>query len=257
VTPLGARVAPRTRGLEPRVEALIAGYRRTGDRTLRERAVRQSMPLARRLALRFHSGREPLEDLVQVANVGLVKAVDRFDPELGNRFSSFAVPTIAGELRRHFRSSAWNLHVPRSVQEAFLLVREASDRIGQRSGRPPTVSELSAATGLDPERILEALQARAAQELLSLDQPSSSGGEGDETAALSELVGADDERLARVEERVTLAARLRTLPERERRIVQLRFVHDLTQSEIAARMGCSQMQISRLLRRAVASLAGG
>jgi RNA polymerase sigma-B factor len=257
VTSLGASTAPRTRGLEPRVEALIAGYRRTGDARLRERAVRQSMPLARRLALRFHSGREPLEDLVQVANLGLVKAVDRFDPARGHRFSSFAVPTIAGELRRHFRSNAWTLHVPRSVQEAFLRVREAGERIGQRSGRPPTVGQLCDATGLDAERILEALQARSAQELLSLDQPAGSGADGDETASLAELVGADDERLGCVEDRLTLAARLQLLPERERRIVELRFVHDLTQSEIAARMGCSQMQISRLLRRAVALLANG
>lgn len=234
-------------------EQLLARHRRNPDPRLRERAIEQYMPLARRLAARYHRGQEPLDDLMQVAYVGLVKAVDRFDPSVGTRFSSFAIPTITGELRRHFRDTAWTLHVPRGVQEASLDVTKATGTLSHQLGRPPTISELADATGLDIEEVTEALHARSVQDLTSLDQPRAGGEEGDTTVA--ELVGDDDGRIDLVDHRVTVAPLIRALPEREREILFMRFARDMTQTEIAERVGCSQMQVSRLLRRAIARLS--
>jgi RNA polymerase sigma-B factor len=234
-------------------EELLTRYRETGDRRLRERAIECYLPLARRLAARYHRRQEPLEDLVQVASLGLVKAVERYDPSRGTRFSSFAVPTISGELRRHFRATAWNLHVPRGVQEDALKVRDATSRLTHRLGRAPRIGELSEETGLDAETIAEALQARAAQAMASLDQPAGQWAE-DGDASLSEHVGADDGRFDVVEHQAVLRSLLRALPRREREVLFLRFARDLTQSEIAERVGCSQMQVSRILRRTLAQL---
>jgi len=234
-------------------EQLVRRYHETGDRRLRQRAVGEYMPLARKLARRYHRGREPLEDLEQVAYLGLVKAVDRFDPGYGARFSSFALPTINGELRRHFRDATWALHVPRCVQEAALQVARATDRLSNRLGRPPTTGELAQETGLDVEEVTEALLARGAQEVGSLDRPQGSG--DDDARSLGETVGGEDPTLDLVDHRVTVAPLIRALPERERRVLFLRFARDLTQTEIAAQIGCSQMQVSRLLRRAIARLS--
>lgn len=234
-------------------EELIARYRETGDPRAREQAISRYMPLARRLASRYHRGREPFDDLLQVAYLGLVKAVDRFDPAHGTRFSSFAIPTISGELRRFFRDTSWTLHVPRGVQEASLDVDRASAELTNRLGRPPTISQLSEATGLDHEQISEALHARAVQETASLDRPRGGGEEGD--ATIAEVIGHEDERLGLVDRLVTVAPLIRALPERDRRILFMRFAEDLTQTEIAERVGCSQMQVSRLLRRAIARLS--
>lgn len=241
--------APTAPSRERDGETLLKRYHETGDPRLREAAVCRYMPLARRLATRYHRGREPLDDLTQVAYLGLVKAVDRFDPSVGARFSSFAIPTISGELRRHFRDATWALHVPRGVQEATLEVSRASSELAHRLGRPPTVDELAARTTLRAEAVVEALHARSVQETTSLDQPR---GEGD---AIAELVGREDERLDLVDHRVTVAPLIRALPQREREILFLRFARDLTQTEIAARIGCSQMQVSRLMRRAIARVS--
>lgn len=235
-------------------EALLALYHRTGDERLRERAIEWYLPLARRLAARYHRRQEPFDDLVQVANLGLVKAVRRYDPSRGTRFSSFAVPTICGELRRHFRATAWSLHVPRRVQEQALQVRDETSRLTHRLGRAPRISELSTATGLDAEAISEALHARAVQATTSLDQPA--GGPADEgDASLAEHVGVEDDGFELVERKAIVGALARTLPQREREVLFLRFARDLTQSEIAERIGCSQMQVSRILRRTLARLA--
>lgn len=235
-------------------EELLALYHRTGDRRLRERAIEWYLPLARRLAARYHRRKEPFDDLVQVANLGLVKAVERWDPARGTRFTSFAVPTITGELRRHFRATAWNLHVPRGVQEDALKVRDAASSLTHRLGRAPRITELVEETGLDAEAITEALHARAVQATASLDQPSSRHAEeGD--ATLGELVGAVDEGFDFVERQAVVGSLVRSLPHREREILFLRFAHDMTQSEIAERIGCSQMQISRILRRTIARLS--
>lgn len=234
-------------------EQLIACHRRTRDPRMREAAIQRYMPLARRLAARYHHGQEPFDDLLQVAYLGLVKAVDRFDPGIGTRFSSFAIPTITGELRRHFRDTSWTLHVPRGVQESALEVTKATAELSHRLGRAPTVNEIARATGLGVEAVVEALHARAAQDVTSLDQPRGSGEDGD--ATLADLVGSDDARLDLVDHQVTVAPLIRALPAREREILFLRFARDLTQSEIAEQVGCSQMQVSRLLRRAIARLS--
>lgn len=234
-------------------EDLLALYHRTGDRRAREQAIEHFMPLARRLAARYHRRSESFEDLVQVANLGLVKAVERYDPERGTRFSSFAVPTISGELRRHFRGTAWNLHVPRGVQEDALRVRDAVARLTHRLGRAPRVSELAQETGLDEEAISEALHARAVQATTSLDQPAGNGAE-DGDATLGELVGVDDDGFELAEYQADVGPLLRALPARERQVLFLRFARDMTQSEIAERIGCSQMQVSRILRRTIAQL---
>jgi RNA polymerase sigma-B factor len=232
---------------------LLALYHRTGDRRVRDRAIEQYLPLARRLAARYHRRQEPFEDLVQVANLGLVKAVERYDPTRGTRFTSFAVPTISGELRRHFRGTAWNLHVPRGVQEDALRVRDAAARLTHRLGRAPRVSELRQETGLDAEAISEALHARAVQTTASLDQAVGSGEEGD--ATLGELVGCEDDGFELAERQADLGPLLRALPRRDREVLFLRFARDMTQSEIAERIGCSQMQVSRILRRTIAQLS--
>lgn len=234
-------------------EELLARHRRCPDPRLRERVIEQYMPLARRLASRYHRGQEPLDDLMQVAYVGLVKAVDRFDPSVGTRFSSFAIPTISGELRRHFRDTAWTLHVPRGVQEAALDITKATSTLSHQLGRPPTISELAQETGLEIEEVTDALHARSVQDVTSLDQPRAGGEEGDTTVA--ELVGGEDLRIDLVDHRVTVAPLIRALPEREREILFMRFAKDMTQTDIAERVGCSQMQVSRLLRRAISRLS--
>ena len=235
------------------VEQLIARFRRTGDRRLRDRAVQQYMPLAQRLAAKYHRGSEPHEDLLQVAYLGLVKAVDGFDPHHGTRFASYAIPTISGELRRHFRDTTWTLHVPRGVQEAALDVRRATDEAAVRLGRAPTVRELADRTGLRVEEVVEALHAHSVQRTASLDQPLPGDEEGG--ATVGERLGEEDARLDLVDHRVTVAPLIDALPEREREILFLRFARDMTQTEIAQRIGCSQMQISRLLRRAINRLS--
>jgi RNA polymerase sigma-B factor len=232
-------------------EQLIARYCHTRDPRARERAIECYMPLARRLAHRYGRGPERLDDLLQVAYLGLVKAVDRFDPSRGVPFHSFATPTITGELRRYFRDTSWSLHVPRGVQEAALEVTKAATHLTHRLGRAPTIKELAAETGLDAEQIAEALHARAVQDTASLDQPR---GEHND-ATIAEVTGREDERIELIDHWVTVAPLIQALPERERRILHLRFGHDMTQSEIAARIGCSQMQVSRLLRRSIARLS--
>jgi RNA polymerase sigma-B factor len=249
VSPLAAE--PLRRRIEG--EELLALYHRDRDPRVRDLAIEQYMPLARRLAARYHRRKEPFEDLVQVANLGLVKAVERYDPTRGTRFSSFAVPTITGELRRYFRGTAWTLHVPRGVQENALRVRDAAGELTHRLGRAPRISELEAETGLDAEAITEALHARAVQATASLDHPAGRSAE-DRDATLGELIGDEDDRYALAERQADVGPLLRALPPREREVLFLRFAHDMTQSEIAERIGCSQMQISRILRRTLARL---
>lgn len=236
-------------------DVMLHRWRRTGDDRWRARAIEEYMPLAYKLAKRYHRGREPLEDLQQVAFLGLVKAVDRFDPEFGNRFASFAIPTITGELRRHFRDAAWSVHVPRGLQEDMLRVRQATVALTDRLQRDPTVSELSAETGLDAEEIVEALQAGSATEPTSLDGPVGGRDGDDDGRTLADALGGLDDGFDLVEHRTTIGPLLKALPRRDREMLLLRFAHDMTQSEIAARMGCSQMHVSRVLRRTLDQLS--
>jgi RNA polymerase sigma-B factor len=209
--------------------------------------VERHLGLARHLALRYSDSGEPLEDLFQVASLGLVNAVDRFDPSRGIAFTTFAVPTILGELKRHFRDRGWAIHVPRDLKEAALKVRRT---IAEHHGeRPPTPAELAEATGLSLEGVLEALEVAGVQRTLSLDAPVGTDEEG--STALGDLLGGDDVEFARATDRTLLEVLLRSVTPREREILRLRFAEDLTQSQIGERIGVSQMQVSRILRAAL------
>ena len=220
------------------------------DPRSRAALVEEYMPLARSLARRYERSSEPLDDLVQVAALGLVKAVDRFDPERGVAFASFAVPTILGELRRYFRDSCWDVHVPRGTQEHVLAIEAAQRRLTHERSRAPSVNELAEYLELDVERVLNALQAAQAYMTISLDAPRSSSA-GEDAGTYAESLGELDESYELVDGAATIASALKHLPARERAVLALRFGEDLTQSEIAERIGVSQMHVSRLLRRAV------
>jgi RNA polymerase sigma-B factor len=222
------------------------------DRRARDELVERFLPLARKLAHRYRGAHEPIEDLFQVASLGLVKAVDRFDMSRGTAFSSFAVPTILGELKRYFRDCGWSVHVPRGAQEQALKVEEAQQTLTTKRGRPPTVPELAEYMELSLQDVLEALETAGAHHAASLDAPHSDDEGG--TATLGSLFGAEDERYGLVEDGLTITAAARQLPLHERRVLQLRFLEDLTQTQIADRIGVSQMQVSRILRRALARL---
>ncbi len=231
---------------------LFERWQRDGDQSAREALVQRFMPLARSLARRYGRSSEPFEDLLQVASLGLLKALDRYDADRGHPFPSFAVPTILGEMRRYFRDSGWAVHVPRGAQERALKVRDAQERLANERGRAPTVNQLSEYLEYDTEEVVDALQAIQAYETLSLDAPRP-GADGD-VVAYGDSVGREDERYELVELDATASAVLGHIPARERLILRMRFVEDLTQTEIAERVGISQMQVSRLLRRSLDQL---
>jgi RNA polymerase sigma-B factor len=248
--PTAANEKPATIPLSS--DQLFRRLREGGDPQAREELVNRHLPLARKLARRYAGAREPLDDLVQVASLGLVKAVDRFDPDRGIAFTSFAVPTILGELKRYFRDLGWSVHVPRGAQEMALKVEHARQQLSLRGGRSPSVRELAEYLEWSIEDVLDALEAGSAHHSVSLDAPTDDG-EG-EVGTLGSSLGADDDRFEAVDDRLTVALAARQLPERERRVLFLRFVRDLTQTQIAARVGVSQMQVSRILRQALAQL---
>jgi RNA polymerase sigma-B factor len=234
-------------------EPLLHRYRSGGDPAAREELVVRFLPLARDLARRYFRSSVPSEDLVQVASLALVKAVDRFDPERGTTFRAFAIPTILGELKRYFRDSAWDVHVPRSDQERALAVGEATEQLTNRAGHSPTVQEIAGYLELSQEDVLDALQVAQAYASTSLDAPPLSAEAGDDRNFEGEL-GADDERFELIDAKLAVVEATRSLSECERRILHLRFIDELTQSEIGAQLGVSQMQVSRLLRRSLAQL---
>ncbi|MBA3748933.1 MAG: SigB/SigF/SigG family RNA polymerase sigma factor [Solirubrobacterales bacterium] len=249
-------------GLGPELASWTGDGRARGDRTLfarlqagdpRARAAlaERFMPLARSLARRYESSGEPLEDLVQVASLALVKAIDRFDSSRGLAFTSFAVPTIVGELKRHFRDRTWAVRPPRELQELVLRIDRAAVRISQELDRAPTIGELAAATGANEEQILEALQARGGRRTLSLHakQP----GEAD-APTLEDSLGSDDDGFEHAESRALLDRLCVGLPARSRDVLRMRFEEDLTQAEIGQRLGVSQMQVSRIIRQTLAQL---
>ncbi len=225
-------------------------YAQSRDRTLRDDLVTAHMGLAEYLARRFTNRGEPLDDLIQVAALGLLKAVDRFDPDRGLEFSTYATPTIVGELKRHFRDKGWAVRVPRRVQELHLRLGTVVSTLSQELGRSPTIGEIAQAAAVSEEEVLEAIEAGHAYRFTSLDAPS---GNEDE-ATLSAELGAEDQGLIDSEHRVTLSPLIAQFPPRERMILHLRFFEGLTQSEIAGRLGISQMHVSRLLARALAQL---
>jgi RNA polymerase sigma-B factor len=220
----------------------------TRDLALRDELVTEHLDLARQLSRRFAHRSEPLDDLMQVASIGLIKAVEGFDPDLGFAFSAYATRTILGELKRHFRDRGWSIRAPRRVQELYLQLGPAVEELSQRLGRSPTVSEVSQEVGASEDEVLEAFEAGRGYRSASLDEPGPDG-ESQQTK-----IGTEDRAFTTAEERSVLLPALEHLPERERTILQLRFVDDLTQSEIAARVGISQMHVSRLLARSLTFL---
>jgi RNA polymerase sigma-B factor len=224
-----------------------------GDRHARERLFEENMPLARSLAVQYRHAREPLEDLCQVAMLGLVKAVDRFDPDRGIAFASYAVPTILGELRRHFRDRTWTIHVSRGMQEAIARVERSSEVLRQSLGRYPSAEEVAAACGMSVEEVTDARLAEGASRLASLDASLQRDEPGDGT--LRDSLGGEDGEIDRVEDALWLQQIAEGLSAREREILRLRFVEDLVQREIAERVGVSQMHVSRILRSALTRLA--
>ncbi|MGH9027894.1 MAG: SigB/SigF/SigG family RNA polymerase sigma factor [Acidimicrobiia bacterium] len=237
--------------MDPAAESaqLFAEYRRTRDRSVRNQLVEHHRSLGILLAQRFAERGEPLDDLVQVAVVGLLKAVERFDPDRGVAFSSFATPTILGELKRHFRDHTWSVRVPRRSQELHLEVREATSRLAQQLGHAPTVAEIAHELQRTPDEILEGMEAASVYRSSPLSVPT---GDDEPGFALDERLAAEEHGLP--EERVLVDQLVESLPEREQQIVRLRFFEDLTQSEIAARLGISQMHVSRLLRKCLLEL---
>jgi RNA polymerase sigma-B factor len=237
------------RGREDR--RLLERYHRHGDDAAREALVQRFLPLARQLARRYQRGGEPLDDLVQVASLGLLKAIDRFEPDRDTAFSSFAVPTILGELKRHFRDRGWSVRVPRDLQEMSVRVERVAEELSRRLGRAPTPAEIAKDIGATTEQVLEAREAAGAYRAISLDRPRDDDDEGD---GMAETMGVEDPGFGLAEDAATVERLMASLSEREREVLRLRFAEDLTQSEIGARVGVSQMHVSRLIRQAIARL---
>ncbi|WP_443033450.1 RNA polymerase sigma factor SigF [Streptomyces sp. ACA25] len=217
---------------------------------LRNSLVRMHLPLVEHLARRFRNRGEPLDDLTQVATIGLIKSVDRFDPDRGVEFSTYATPTVVGEIKRHFRDKGWAVRVPRRLQELRLSLSTATAELSQQHGRAPTVHELAERLSISDEDVLEGLESANAYSTLSLDVPDTD----EESPAVADTLGAEDDALAGVEYRESLKPLLEELPPREKKILLLRFFGNMTQSQIAQEVGISQMHVSRLLARTLAQL---
>jgi RNA polymerase sigma-B factor len=233
---------------------LLRRYHEDGDLAARGQLIEQSMPLVRSLARRYSSRGEQLEDLIQIGAIGLIKAIDRFDLDRGVELTTYATPNISGEIKRHFRDKGWAVRVPRGLQELHSQLSRLTDQLTVQLGRSPTIPELAQAAGVEEERALEALESGRAYASLSLS------GDGDHPDPL-ESVGSEEHQYRVSEDRAVLAPGFRALDERERRILQLRFFDGLTQSQIAQRIGISQMHVSRLIRRSLETIreaiAGG
>ena len=237
-------------GCMPGTSAQLFERLRRGDRRAREDLIERFLPLARKLAARYIRSGEPFDDLMQVASVGLVNAVDRFEPERGYAFTSFAVPTIVGELKRHFRDHGWTLHVARGARERAQAIAEADATIRSETGRAPSVAELAQYLELSTEEVSDGLQTVAARDPVSLDAPIALD-PSSAPVSRAETIGDLDQSLGLVDDRLAVIEAAGRLPKREREVLYLRFGADLTQTEIADRVGVSQMQISRLLRRSL------
>jgi RNA polymerase sigma-B factor len=238
------------RGGSRGIDALLVAYHRDGDRSAREAALVELMPLVRSLAARYAGRGEPLDDLVQVGALGLIKAVDRFDVSRGVEFTSYGVPTIVGEIRRHFRDKAWAMHVPRRIKELSVRLSRLLDDLTTSLGRSPTIAELAEAAAVEEEDVIDALDAARAYSTRSLDAVSAGSDQHGEHLA------GDDPGLVGVHDRWLLSAGLDALDPRARRIVELRFFQEKTQAQIAAELGISQMHVSRLLRNAFEVMRG-
>ena len=235
------------------LRAKLEEYAQSGDKELRDQIVASQVGLAEYLARRFKNRGEPIEDLIQVALLGLLKAVERFDPTRGLEFSTFATPTIVGELKRHFRDKGWAVRVPRRVQELHLRMGTVVNNLSQELGRSPTIPEIAARAEVSVDEVLEAMEAGRAYRFSSIDAPSGDDEDRVASPAAAQL-GEDDTGLEEVEQRMLLSPLIASLPKREQMIIHLRFFRGMTQSEIASRLGISQMHVSRLLARSLAQL---
>jgi RNA polymerase sigma-B factor len=251
--------APRTYSTDPesraersRADRRLLERAHEGDQAARAALVERFLPLARQLARRYQRGGEHLDDLVQVASLGLLKAIDRFDPTRETAFSSFAVPTILGELKRHFRDKGWSVRVPRDLQELAVRLEPVGEELSRELGRAATPSEIAERTGATLEQVLEAREAAGAYRAISLDRPrddDEDGGDG-----IGAAFGIEDTGFSEAEDAATVQHLMRVLSEREREVLRLRFSEDLTQAEIGERVGVSQMHVSRIIRQAIGRL---
>jgi RNA polymerase sigma-B factor len=246
------RSGPQDRARRQREDQRLMHRNQRGDAKARDELIERYMPLARSLALRYRRASEPLDDLIQVASVGLVKAVDRWDPDRGLAFSSYAVPTILGELRRYFRDATWDVRPARDLQELCLAVEEAREALWGQLGRSPTAADIAERLGRSQEDVVEALQATEGRSVRSLDAPVHDEENG--SASAGDLIGDEDVEYDRVEAGVTIERLSGILDDRAREILRLRFSEDLLQSEIAERVGCSQMHVSRIIRSSLEKL---
>jgi RNA polymerase sigma-B factor len=242
---------PFDAGQRDELRRKFAEFAQSRDPKLRDELIEAHLGLAEYLARRFGNRGEPLDDLVQVASVGLLKAVDRFDPERAVEFSTYATHTIVGELKRHFRDKGWAVRAPRRMQELYLRLGKIVSSLSQELGRSPTIQELATEAQVSEEEVLEALEAGQAYRFASLDAPSPGDEDGD---SMSTHLGAEDPGMIDAEHRAALSPLVAKLPQREQTILHLRFFEGLTQSEIASRLGISQMHVSRLLARSLAQL---
>jgi RNA polymerase sigma-B factor len=252
VSELLAPAVPPPRRIPLDDSRLLAQYAATKDRRLGDALVERFMPLARSIARRYARSNEPLDDLVQVASMGLLNALERFDPERGIAFSTFAVPTIAGEVRRHFRDRCWTVRPPSAIAETVGQVDRKTEELTSRLGRSPTIREVGQALELTDEAVLEARHARLELAVASLNEPPR--GRGDTDGSMGDLLGAEDPGYERAQQRATLRTLTEVLTQQERQVLELRFTHDLTQQEIGELIGVSQMQVSRLVRRSLSKL---
>jgi RNA polymerase sigma-B factor len=243
----GQRVSNDQRRIE---ESLLREYSRTHSGAVRDQLVSRFMPLARSLAMRYRGGTEPVDDLVQVASLGLVKAIEGFEPTRGKPFTAYAVPTMLGELRRHFRDNVWSVHLPRSLQERTLAIEQETGKLTEELGRSPTVGEIATRLELDEDEVVEALHADQARRTVSLDVPMRRDNE--DSAPAIESVSDEEGGYDRVEAQAASACA--DLDERELEVLRMRFEENMTQYEIGRRLGVSQMQISRIMRRALKKL---
>jgi RNA polymerase sigma-B factor len=232
-------------------ELRLARFHRSRDAAERDALIERYLPLARSLAARYRHTSEPFDDLLQVASIGLLKAIERYDPGRGTAFSSFAVPTILGELRRHLRDHTWSIHVPRDLQELGQRLAPATEELSLELGRPPTVAELAARLDTTEEAVLDAREAVAAHSPASLDEPVKGD---DASGTLADLLGGGDDAIGRAENALLIDHYLARLPARSRQVLRLRFQLDLKQREIGAILGVSQMHVSRLIRQSLEQL---
>jgi RNA polymerase sigma-B factor len=233
-------------------EELLDTHYRERDLAARDELVERFMPFARKLAVRYIHSSEPLDDLMQVASIGLLNAIDRFDPEHGKKFTTFAAPTILGELKRHFRDKGWTVHVPRDLQERVLAVSRHAERLSTTLGRSPTLDELAQALDCTVAQTVEAIDAGDNYHLTSLDAPAAQ--EDEDGSMLVDTLGGEDNGFELAEDRQALAGGWAGLPQLERQVLSLRLMDGLTQRQISQRVGYSQMHVSRLLRRSMLSL---